>query len=285
MFGVSPAYFFSRYTTEFTVAHYIEGLDLLRQMGLSGYQLEVFKAERIGEWLDGADALSARAGALGMKATQFVAHFLLYATRDEESLLSDKGYEDMKRVTEIVARFPDCKVVTLPLSLFNFPVGTSFTKDAWARLWEGLCRKLLGMAAVVESAGLRLALEIVPGSLLGGTEGLMRFSRETGNTSVGYNFDTGHAWSTKESIATLPAKLAGRIYGTHLKDNFGFENLALPPGEGSIPWNSVIDGLLRNGYSGSFDLEIACAKPEDVEAAYAKGKATIQSALSASTYP
>jgi len=284
MFGVSPAYFFSRYTTDFTVAQYAEGLDHLRSMGFTGFQLEVFRADRIGEWLDGASVLSARAAALGMETTQFVAHFLLYATRDEEALLSDRGYEDMKRVVEIVSRFPGCGVVTLPLSPFAFPAGASFTRDAWTMLWDGLCAKLLGMAGIVERAGLKLALEIVPGSLLGGTEGLMRFSRETGNTSVGYNFDTGHAWSSKESIATLPAKLAGRIYGTHLKDNFGFENFALPPGEGNIPWESVVDGLLRNGYKGSFDLEIACAEPEEVEAAYAKGKARIQSALSASTY-
>ncbi|MDP2791948.1 MAG: sugar phosphate isomerase/epimerase [Rectinemataceae bacterium] len=284
MFGVSPAYFFSRYTTDFTVAQYAEGLDQLKSMGFGGFQLEVFKAERIGEWLDGADALAARAAALGMTVSQFVAHFLLYATKDEVALLSDCGYEDMKHVVEIVSRFPGCGVVTLPLSPFAFPAGASFSLDDWKRLWEGLCAKLLRMAGIVESAGLKLALEIVPGCLLGGTEGLLRFSRETGNASIGYNFDTGHAWSSKENIATLPAKLAGRIYGTHLKDNFGFENLALPPGEGNIPWESVVDGLLRNGYTGSFDLEIACARPEDVEAAYAKGKTRIQSALSASIY-
>jgi sugar phosphate isomerase/epimerase len=284
MFGVSPAYFFSRYTTDFTVAQYAEGLDQLRLMGFGGFQLEVFKGERLTEWKDGAAALSARAAALGMTVTQFVAHFLLYATKDEESLLSDRGYEDMKRVAEIVSRFPGCEVVTLPISFFAIPAGSSFTRDTWARLWDSLCAKLLGMAGIVEGAGLKLALEIVPGSLLGGTEGLLRFSRETGNASIGYNFDTGHAWSSKESISTLPAKLAGRIYGTHLKDNFGFENLALPPGEGNIPWESLVDGLIRNGYKGSFDLEIACAKPEDVEAAYVKGKARIQSALSASIY-
>ncbi|PKL06780.1 MAG: hypothetical protein CVV53_02575, partial [Spirochaetae bacterium HGW-Spirochaetae-9] len=211
MFGVSPAYFFSRYTTDFTVDQYAEGLDQLKLMGFGGFQLEVFKGERITEWLDGADALAARAAAFGMTATQFVAHFLLYTTKDEEALLSDRGYEDMKRVVEIVSSFPGCGVVTLPLAPFAFPAGASFTLEDWKRLWEGLCTKLLGMAGIVESAGLKLALEIVPGSLLGGTEGLMRFSRETGNTSVGYNFDTGHAWSSKENISTLPAKLAGRI--------------------------------------------------------------------------
>jgi len=284
MLGVSPAYFFSRFTTDFTVDDYIQGLELLKSEGFSGFQLEIFHRSRLNEWLSEAAALAKRADDLNMEATQFVAHFLLAATKDEASLLSDLGLEDMKQVTDITAHFPRCRVITLPLSPFSFQAGSSFDIDSWRRLWDGLCEKLLAFASIVEASGRKLALEIVPGSLLGGTEGLMRFSRETGNKSVGYNFDTGHAWSCKENIATLPAKLAGRIYGTHLKDNFSYENLALPPGEGNISWDSVIDGLLRNGYAGSFDLEIACKTPAEVTAAYAKGKATLERVLGASKY-
>jgi len=284
MFGVSPAYFFSRFTTDFTVDDYMRGLEPLKSEGFSGFQLEIFHGTRVGEWLGESPRLAARADVLGMTVTQFVAHFLLAATRDEASLLSNLGLEEMKKVVEVVANFPKCGVITLPLSPFAFQAGSSFDADFWRRLWDRLCEKLLAFAAIVEAGERKLALEIVPGSLLGGTEGLMRFSRETGNMSVGYNFDTGHAWSCKENIATLPAKLAGRIYGTHLKDNFSYENSALPPGEGNIPWNSVIDGLLRNGYAGSFDLEIACKTPTEVTAAYAKGKATLERVLGASKY-
>jgi sugar phosphate isomerase/epimerase len=141
----------------------------------------------------------------------------------------------------------------------------------YRKLWDRLVVKLLQFDEIVRTAGLRLGLEIVPGSLLGGTEGLMRLIRETGNGTIGYNFDTGHAWSSKECIATIPAKLAGRIYGTHLKDNFGTENLALPPGQGSIPWGSVIGGVLASGYEGSFDLEIVCKDPNEVKRSYAEG--------------
>ena len=284
MLGVSPAYFFSRFTTDFTVSDYIRGLEPLKSEGFSGFQLEIFHGARLNEWLNEAPELSARADALGMTATQFVAHFLLAATKDEASLLADLGLEEMKKVVEVVANFAKCEVVTLPMSPFSFQAGSSFDVDSWRRLWDRLREKLLAFAAIVEAGGRKLALEIVPGSLLGGTEGLLRFSRETGNMSVGYNFDTGHAWSCKENIATLPAKLAGRVYGTHLKDNFSYENLALPPGEGSIPWDSVIDGLLRNGYEGSLDLEIACKTPAEVTAAYAKGKATLERVLGASKY-
>lgn len=284
MFGVSPAYFFSSYTTTFTVEDYARGFELLAAEGFKGYQPEIFTSDRIEEWDKGAGALAARGTDIGLSATQFVAHFLLAATKDESALFSDLGYREIAAVAKIATRFPGCATVTLPIAPFTFPAGHSFDADAWLRAWDRLKEKLLRLASIVEAEGLRMSLEIVPGSLLGGTEGFMHFIAETGNTTIGYNFDTGHAWACKESIATLPAKLAGRIYGTHLKDNFGYENLALPPGDGSIPWKSVIDGLLRTGYRGSFDLEIACATPDEVQSAYARGRTTLEKVLNASSY-
>lgn len=279
MLGVSPAFFFSSYSTEFTVHDYAKGLEVLKRMGFTGYQLEIFDKHRLGEWETGYQTVADKAEELGMQATQFVAHFLLAATADEASLLSDFGFEEMKRVVEIVSHFNTCKTITLPLSPFSVPREAVLNSNSWTRLWKRLCVKLLRFGNIVEAKGFRLGLELVPGSLLGGTEGLMRFSQETGNTTIGYNFDTGHAWSSKENIATIPAKLAGRIYGTHLKDNFGNENLALPPGQGTIPWESVINGLLANGYEGSFDLEIACNDPATVEDSYSEGKKNIENIL------
>jgi sugar phosphate isomerase/epimerase len=284
MIGVSPAYFFSLYTTNFSIHDYSKGLEWLKQNDFGGFQLEVFAREKLDEWLSGAELLSLKARDLNLAATQFVAHFLLYSTRNSENLAATTGYDDMKRVLDIVSKFPDCTIITLPLAPFEFEKNKSFSKDEWARLWDMFRSRLLAFDQIVVSGGCKLALEIVPGSLLGGTEGLMHLIAETGNTTIGYNFDTGHAFSSKEAIATLPAKLAGRIYGTHLKDNFGAENLALPPGEGSIPWVSVLDGLRQNGYSGSYDLEIASKSADMVERDYRKGKMTVSGVLDASKY-
>lgn len=284
MFGVSPAYFFSRYTTEFHIRDYIDGLEWLAKNSFTGFQPEVFKPDRLNEWRDGVRELADAARDLGLSATQFVAHFLLSTTRDREALCSNSGIEEMKVVAEITSQFPNCKTVTLPISPFSdSPVVIEKSND-YRHLWDALCRKLLAMDEIVKAAGLRLAIEIVPGSLLGGTEGLLRFYRETGNSTIGYNFDTGHAYSSKECLLLIPAKLAGRIYGTHLKDNFGNENLALLPGKGSISWDHLIDALLANGYEGSFDLEIASSQPDKVFEDYLQGKARIMSALSASQY-
>jgi sugar phosphate isomerase/epimerase len=271
MIGVSPAFFFSLYTTDFTVKDYSDGLEVLHELGLTGFQLEIFKKERLDEWERDWPLLLHKSEDLGLGTTQFVAHFLLSATADAEALNSDVGFEEMRRVTEIVSHFPACRTITLPLAPFTLGNETRMDASVYRKLWDRLVVKLLQFDEIVRTAGLRLGLEIVPGSLLGGTEGLMRLIRETGNGTIGYNFDTGHAWSSKECIATIPAKLAGRIYGTHLKDNFGTENLALPPGQGSIPWGSVIGGVLASGYEGSFDLEIVCKDPNEVKRSYAEG--------------
>jgi sugar phosphate isomerase/epimerase len=279
MIGVSPAFFFSLYTTDFTVKDYIRGLRVLQSLGIEGYQLEVFKADRLEEWEKEGVSLFQCGQDLDLNATQFVAHFLLSATKDIDSLMSDDGYEQMRRVTGIVSQFAGCKTITLPLSPFALPGGYTLESDGYQRLWNCLVEKLLAFDEIVRSSGFRLALEIVPGSLLGGTEGLMRLIRETGNQTIGYNFDTGHAHSSKECIATLPGKLAGRVYGTHLKDNFGAENFALPPGRGSIPWESVIHNLTASGYTGSFDLEIASKHPSEVVNDYTEGKTFIEKIL------
>jgi sugar phosphate isomerase/epimerase len=279
MIGVSPALFFSLYSNGFTVKDYVRGLDELQRLGFTGYQLEVFTKERLDEWEKDWPLLLNRSNELELTVTQFVAHFLLSATVDADAILSDHGYEEMKRVTGIVSHFPDCKTITLPLSPFKWPKGIGMDTNTYRRLWERFTVKLLHFDDIVQSAGFRLGLEIVPGSLLGGTEGLLRLICETGNSTIGYNFDTGHAWSSKENITTIPAKLAGKIYGTHLKDNFGTENLALPPGRGSIPWDSVIQSLIDTGYTESFDLEIACADPNEVDDAYRTGKMYIEQRL------
>jgi sugar phosphate isomerase/epimerase len=107
---------------------------------------------------------------------------------------------------------------------------------------------------------------------MGNTDGFIRFCNDTRNTDIGYNFDTGHAWSCKECILSIPAKLAGRIRGTHLKDNFGTENNAWTLGEGSIPWRELLEALSATGYHDSLDLEIVCERPDDVLATYLSAK-------------
>jgi sugar phosphate isomerase/epimerase len=71
-------------------------------------------------------------------------------------------------------------------------------------------------------------LEILPSAIVGGIDGFIRLCERLGTASLGLNFDTGHAWASKENLYLIPAKLGRQIVGTHLCDNFGNENLSLP---------------------------------------------------------
>ena len=74
----------------------------------------------------------------------------------------------------------------------------------------------------------------------------------------------------------LPFRLQDRIFGLHICDNFGTENLSLAPGKGSIEWKPFIVNLLSSGYNGSLDIEIGC-ETENVKSEYAAGLKYINS--------
>ena len=127
---------------------------------------------------------------------------------------------------------------------------------------------------MARSAGKRLALELMPLSLVGGTEGFLRLLKEPGLGELAYNFDTGHAWARKERVELIPALVGNAIVGTHLCDNQGNENLKLRPGAGSLDFPALLAALEANGYAGSYDLEISC-RPENLDAEYRRGRDAI----------
>jgi len=206
---------------------------------------------------------------LGLATTQFVAHFMLEGFADRSSLDSHAAVEQMKMVVDIVERFDECRVVTVPLPAFRTePVATA---AAYRRIFDRCLEKVENLLAVVEGAGRRMALEILPSAVIGGIDGFLRLCDRLGSDALGFNFDTGHAWACKENLYLAPAKLGSRILGTHLCDNFGSENLSLRPGAGSIDWPSLIAALKACGYNGPWDIEIIC-KPEEAADEYGKGR-------------
>jgi sugar phosphate isomerase/epimerase len=277
LIGLSPAYFISRFTDEFTPSDVAKGLTDICEMGFNGFQLEVYHRKNLNVWLDGgSEQILQRADDLGLKPTQFVAHFMLAAFANPENLISDLGLEEMPVVLDIVSRFDACRIITVPLGVFETHGDTS--SQNYSEYYSRCVEKIGSLLEMVEAAGYRLALEIMPSAVIGGIDGFMRICDHLDTTSLGLNFDTGHAWAAKENLYLIPAKLGRQILGTHLCDNFGHENLSLPPGAGSIDWPRIVAGLNAAGYRGSFDIEIVC-QPEAVRQQYSEGRAFIEKLL------
>ncbi|GAB1484131.1 hypothetical protein MASR2M78_29480 [Treponema sp.] len=277
MLGVSAAYFISRFAETFTPSDIALSLKDIAAIGGESYQSELFSEEGILAWTEQAITQLQEAEArASVRASQFMAHYFLHGFSNPASLQSDRGFAPFSRIIEICTRFPSISTITIPLPPFD--AGKTTRPSDWVRLKVALIEKLrrpCGMAAEKE---LQIALELVPGNILGSPEMIMALRQEKGLERLGYNYDTGHAWACRERVDLLPAKMQGAIYGTHLKDNKQEGALALAPGKGSIDWERVLGGLIAAGYSGSWDVELICT-PEQVQSEHADGIALIRKCL------
>ena len=272
--GVSPAYYISRFTHRFTPDDVADSLGELARQGFHTFQLEVFHRENLDDWrARGAGIVRRQSIDHGLQASQFVAHFMLEDFADRQNLISNAAIEQMKVVLDIVDRFEECRVITVPLPAFEDRAASS--RDNYLFLFERCAGKLSRLMSMVENAGRRMALEILPGAIVGGIDGFLRLCEHLGTDTLGLNFDSGHAWACKENFYLIPAKLGPRILGTHLCDNFGNENLSLRPGAGSIDWPRLVAALKACGYNGPWDIEIVCP-PNSVAEEYGAGRRFIE---------
>jgi sugar phosphate isomerase/epimerase len=279
--GVSPAYFISRFSDRFSAEQMATGLEEVTAMGYGGFQPEVFHREMLSDWQQsGAARVAGQAKALGLRATQFVAHFMLYTFSAPRQRGDDPPLEDMHAVIDIVAHFDNCRIITVPLGVFK-TTGTDVTggaNDHFQRFRDSIAR----LAEAAAAAGCRIALEIMPGSIIGGVDGYMRLCNDLGPDAPGLNFDTGHARAAGEDVLRIPERVGKQIIGTHLCDNLGHPNLSLRPGKGSIDWPKMIGALIATGYGGAWDIEIICT-PERCREEYGQAHNFITSQLQQAT--
>lgn len=268
MIGVSPSFFFSKYTTDFSIYDYIDGLESLKELGVDCFQGEIYKKEKIDEWRDNGKILASSYGKLDLKMSLFVAHFLINYTGKFDSLFDDSCFSDVETVCQIVKEnFTEVETIVVPFAKYQVH---DVVKESYEVIWKRVVDVIGQMTNIAKDYELKLALEIIPGSIIGGIDGLIKLIDETGAENLGYNLDTGHANCSGEVLSLIPSKLKGKIFGTHLKDNFGEENLSLTPGKGNIDFKQINKALAESGYKGSFDLEIGSDR-DNVMMDYSKG--------------
>jgi sugar phosphate isomerase/epimerase len=269
-YGVSPSYFFSAYGTDFTVEDYIEGIKTLPHLGFKSFQGEIFKPQEVENWYNKKEELYRVYKQENLTMSLFVAHFLIQSTRTLKDLKSAWGYDELKKVIEIVKTFSEVTTIVIPISPYEY------NGEEYSEIHTALLNRFDTYSHIAKDADLNIALEIIPCSIIGGSDGLLRLIDSLKATNLGYNLDTGHAYCSGEVMSCLPLKLKGKIFGTHLKDNFGTDNLALPPGKGNIDFKTLLCNLQKSGYEGSLDFEIGSSK-EDLFKDYKFGLAYLKS--------
>jgi sugar phosphate isomerase/epimerase len=206
----------------------------------------------------------------GMRVSQFVCHHWMEDFSIASRILSPIEPSQYAAELDLAAKFPGCTQVTVPLARFVLDSMETNPVEMYRNVYGRLVEHIHQVLKLAKERSLRVALELQPGACISGIEGFLRVWNLLSDVSLGYNFDTGHANASKEQVEIIPLILGDRIFGTHLCDNHGNENLSLAPGDGSIDWAKLLGALNEIGYRGSYDLEILCPTGE-VEAAYLRG--------------
>jgi len=266
MIGVSPAYFLSLFSSRFTPGNIESSLSELTRIGFQSLQLETFVPEQV-DLFDKASCLQLKRSieTVGLSTSQFVAHHLQEYFSSFEGLNNPRLISDFRRILSVVTLVHPQGTLTIPQP--SFSLGDSFPAPSFSEIWSTYLDKLDMLRNLAAEEGIALAVEVLPGSLLGNSDGFLRMTSYLGEPYIGINLDTGHAWACKENMALLPLKLNQYIYGTHISDNYSCENSSLRPGKGTIPWNLFFSACRMAGYNRPFDVEIRCT-PEEVEFEY-----------------
>jgi len=273
MIGVSPAYFFSKYGKAFHIDDYLHALPNVKKQGFERYQGEIYQSSRLKEWKTGIDKLIDVQEDLGLQMSQFVAHFLVAESTDIASIVQWSGPELFERVVRCVAKIPNCTTVIIPLPPFENT--TVITSALYQQMWQAFGRRLSRYCTIATMHGLRLGLEIMPHSFLGGVDGFLHLTHQDGCEQIGFCFDIGHLLVSGENIPLVCAKLQGKILGTHIKDRKRGSQEVVTPGKGDVDFSLICQCLSAASYHGSLDLEIPCI-PLTTDNCYEFGLATLQ---------
>ncbi|WP_422479417.1 sugar phosphate isomerase/epimerase family protein [Pleomorphochaeta sp. DL1XJH-081] len=270
-FGVSPAYFLSKYGEHFSPQQCIAEVPLIKKMGFDSMQLEITYVQHLDDWRSSqVSQLQATCEEYTVDISQLVAHFWIENSTTPIGILNGYSREEVSKLLVLAESLPGCSLLTVPFGKFHTEQQV-MTHESYRKIERTLLDNLQRLCDMAQAHGVKIALELQPGSIipgLGGVQQILSILQSVDN--LGYNFDTGHAHAFRDVLETIPARLGNRIFGTHLCDNDGMVNLSLTPGEGTIDWEQVLDALLLNGYQESLDLEIMCP-PEEVSKKYKEG--------------
>ena len=149
------------------------------------------------------------------------------------------------------ARDLGCHTVVLHLGLprgQEIPAGDN---DAGA-----MRRSLEAIAEHATTAGLKLALEVIPNNLSTPEALIAIFGGDLELGGAGVCLDFGHAHMLSGAPEAVEA-LSGHITTTHIHDNNGREDNHLVPFAGNIDWTAALTAMFKIGYSGPWIFEVA----------------------------
>jgi sugar phosphate isomerase/epimerase len=104
--------------------------------------------------------------------------------------------------------------------------------------------------------GIDVGIECEPGLLLEYVAELREWIDRLGHPRLGANLDVGHCQVIGESVPEAVKLLAGRIWNLHVEDILGRKHYHLIPGQGTMDWAGLREGLAVAAYDRFLTVEL-----------------------------
>ena len=135
------------------------------------------------------------------------------------------------------------------------------------------------LSPIVEYANqknVRIALENMNGAGQKAPQKLRRYATDyadlihlADDLGTGICWDTGHGYLSMQNIEKALESIGERLLMIHVDDNFGDDDVHLPPFFGKVDFESTVQTLRKIGYQGDMYLEVRCEyRPDSMKKAY-----------------
>jgi sugar phosphate isomerase/epimerase len=144
-------------------------------------------------------------------------------------------------------------------------------------------RRLEGLTAYCQPLSVSVGLE--NGKLPSHADYLHSLIESLGrgaNEMTGLVFDSGHAALRGGDLLAVAERMLPRLIHTHLHDTHGKRDDHLPPGDGCIEWQPLLDRLSTARYTGALLLELhprSTGSPAQWQQALSRGRKVLSTAV------
>jgi sugar phosphate isomerase/epimerase len=155
----------------------------------------------------------------------------------------------------------------------------SFPKDlSWKKFWDYMIETYSTACSIAAYYGLTYQMHPSIGVLSSNTDGFLYFYDAVKNDNLRFNFDTANQFVVKENLSIALRRLADYIDYIHLSDNRGTKVEHLPPGKGSINWDTFFETLDLIKFKGHIGLDIGGDESgvDNIEDAYSSSAQWLQ---------
>lgn len=292
--GVTAGFVFAHVWDRATIKDWLKCIRKAGEMNFVRVGLEIFY-EHQEPIFAGANLLEIKRmlDDYNLQVGQFVAE---YAFQNLFSLKKDernKGVDQIKlaidiclklerpRVIEIVAYAPR-EWVALGAKIYKGFLGKTKLPDqaGYYDFWQAGVESVGRCLQAVRQAGLVLAIEPKPNTMLTTVDSLLRFMNEFPvDAPLQAVLDICHLEAQREMCDVAIEKMAGRIAGIHVADHHPKRYREIP-GQGSVNWDVVFRSLKKNKYHGPLDIELFGNHIKDVDRVYLKAKRFVETKIS-----